>query len=206
MVPIRKLVGFGATVLGLGVIFALAVNAQVGAAPSPATPHNTGASQLKAFESIPRAELAVVPREEPAAPAPTAACTSARNVLATAKTKDAAEDATERAAAKTAPKTAAAVTAAQNEDKAEKAAIKPLRDAVVKECGSLKAPLTPECAAALQALKTANANEQPEDQAEKAKPLSADADKTEDAAERAKLLPLMNTLRSACGTAIHHKL
>jgi hypothetical protein len=203
MFPIRKLVGFGATMLGLGVIFALAVTAQVGAAPSSSTPHNN-ASQLKAFQSIPSAELGVVPREEPKAPAPTAACTTSRKLLATAKTKDSAEDATERAAAKTAPKTAAAMTAAENEDKSEKAAIKPLRDAVVKECGSLKTPLTPACAAALQALKTANVNEQPEDQVEKAKPLSADADKTEDAAERAKVLPLTSTLRTACGSSLHH--
>jgi hypothetical protein len=202
MLPIRKLVGLGATVLGLGVICAIAVSAQVGTAPS-STAHTNTASQLKAFQGVPRAELAIVPRNEPAAPAPTAACTTARNLLAAAKTKDAAEDATERAAAKTAPKTAAAKTAAENEDKAEKSAIKPQRDAVLKECGTLKTPLTPECAAAVQALKTAGTNEQPEDQGEKAKPLSADADKIEDAAERAKLLPLLDKLRSACGSSLH---
>ena len=205
MFSIRKLVGFGATVLGLGVIFALAVNAQVGAAPSSSLPPTNAASQLNAFEGVSERDLSVVPRIEPTALAPTAACTAARNVLTTAKAKDAAEDANERAAAKTAPKTAAAITAAQNEDKAEKAAIKPLRDAVVKDCGSLEAPVTAECTAAMQALKAASGKEQPEDQAEKATPLSAAADKTEDAAERAKMLPLMQTLRTACGSEPHHK-
>lgn len=200
MFSIRKLAGYGATVVGLAAISALALTAQAGAAESSSAPRTHAAAPLATLQFVPLA-----PRAEPMAVTPSAACTAATKTLDAAKAKDAAEDATERTAAKAAPKTAASRTAAQNEDKAEKAAIKPLRDAVHKACGSFKPAASPQCLAALQALKTANYNEKPEDQAKKASPLSKDADKIEDAAEHAKVLPLLQAVRTACGSAPHHK-
>jgi hypothetical protein len=203
MFSIRKLVGYGAAVLGLGAISALALTAQAGAAAPSSTLRTHAAAPLATLQFVPLAKVA--PRAEPKAATPSAACTAATKTLEGAKAKDSAEDATERTAAKAAPKTAASRTADQNEDKAEKAAIKPLRDAVHKACGSLKPAASPQCLAALQALKTANDTEKPEDQAENASPPSKDADKIEDAAEYAKVLPLLQAVRTACASAPHHK-
>jgi hypothetical protein len=194
MFSIRKFVGYGATVLGLGLIFALALAPHSGlAAPSgmakaSSTKHvQAEAAELKAAV-LPK--KAAAPRVAPKAVTPTAECPTARANLAAAKTKDVDEDTKEKASPTTTDKTL--------EDVTEKAAIKPFIDAVRAACGSLKPAPSTACLAAMTALKAADT-----DTAEKTSPLSADADKIEDAAEKAKLLPLLQQLRTACGFDFH---
>ena len=194
MFSIRKFVGYGATVLGLGVIFALALAPHAGlAAPSGmAKASSTTHSQAEAAELkvavLPK--KAAAPRVAPRAVTPTADCTTARAKLAAAKTNDAQEDANEKTSPTTTDKTI--------EDVAEKSAIKPFMDAVRAACGSLKPAPSAACVSALNALKAADT-----DAVEKTTPLSADADKIEDATEKANLLPLLQALRTACGSDLH---
>jgi len=170
MFSIRKLVGFSATALGLGVIFVIALAPQAGlaAVPSSNKLHGPAFALHVAVQAV----------------TPSAQCTQAKQALATAKAKDVAEDATEKT---TKPDKATE----QAEDKAEKAAMKVLSDAARKACAP---PVTAQCASARTALDAAKAKDVAEDAAEKGKP----EDAAEDKAEVAAIKPLKDAVRAAC--------
>lgn len=179
MVGIRKLVGYGATTAGLGVLVALTL-AQSAQAAGVRTSVMAG---LDSGNSL-RAESSV---------SPTPQCTAALNALQSAFKADATEDAAERAAAKTSTDPADAT-----EDQSEQASIQSLRNAARTAC---LAPATPQCTAAINALKAARAQDVTEDAAERAAAKATGepaTDATEDQAEIAALKPLAAAVRSAC--------
>ena len=229
MFSIRKFVGFSATALGLGVIFVIALAPQAGLAAVPSsdklhgpafalhvavhavTPSadctqakqalaaaktqdvaedatEKGKPEDKAEDTAEKAAMKVLSdaARKACAPPVTAQCASARTALDAAKAKDVIEDAAEKG---------------QPEDKAEAAAMKPLRDAVRAACEPQKPAPSAACVAAKLALKTARDQDKIEDKSEKKPASDADKaqDKIEDKAEHDQMRPLQQAVRAACG-------
>jgi hypothetical protein len=143
MRSIRKLIAIGPAAAGVLAVMAFAlapVSAAAEGSHSSKTHEKTAAVQtLQAFT--------------PAEATPTAACTAARQKLATARADDRVSDAAEKLALKAGSLTPAAKKPL---DATEKAAMKLLRDGVRANCmGQSKAAPTAECQAAKKALKDA---------------------------------------------------
>jgi len=202
---IRKLVGGGAAALALGGFFALIVSPLVaGAGVSNKVLPGTAVSSV----ALNSAALIKVPAKSTTKEAltptatPTASCISAKQDLAAARAKDKEEDTAELAKAKSDPNFKANDAA---EDATEKAAMKPLVDAVFSACAS------PTCVSAVNALKAAIEADRAEDASEKTAGTETTAgDAAEDTAEKAKLMPLFQTVRTQCafglgGTTTPHK-
>jgi hypothetical protein len=133
-------------------------------------------------------------------PPATPQCAAALQAVQAAGTQDQTEDASERAIAKTAATEAADLS----EDKSERAAMKPLFDAVRAACGPQRpastggAAPTSQCLAARQALQAALAKLKADNTGEAGTEGTA-GDITEDKAEMAQVFSLMKNAASACG-------
>ena len=175
MSSIRKVLGFGATGAGLGVVFALALSPASALAAGHARP-----------ESVAVQSVALT------ATSPSAACTAARNALTKANTDDRAVDAEEKKSAT--PATAA--KADVNEDKNEKAALKTLQNNVHAAC------TTPACLASEKSLKGAQTQDPTEGKSEKTKSTEkSTSDQAEDKLESAALKKLKDARHAACASS-----
>jgi hypothetical protein len=197
---IRRLVGGGIAALALGCFFAFAIAPQVAATSSSRNIQSSLGAGIDLHEgelvSLMTSTKAVKPKVTVSV---TAACTSARQALDAARIKDMAEDKAERSTAASDPNFK---TTDPAEDQAEKAAMRPLVDAVRTACGFTKPPPSAACTSALQAMKAAMTVDRAEDTAEKAAGTDdSAADMTEDKTERAQFGTLWTSVRTACGFA-----
>lgn len=136
-------------------------------------------------------------------PAPSAACTAARNAFFAALKADVAEDTSERDLVRT-----GAATNDPTEDQAEWAGFKPLLSAIATACapqhrtGTTQPTTTPTaaCIAAKSALKSFLTGLRASQQAELTNHTEGTpADQTEDAANWAQLKTLFHNVATACG-------
>lgn len=209
MHSIRKFVGRGTIALTLAALVALAVAVQSGQAARSSSA-GTRPSALVTSVQLNADPSADLPRQTVAEATPSPACVAAVNAVKAALASDRAEDTLETANATPDTETGAE----QTEDASESAALKPLFAAIATACGpfigekhrivkpSTSTPPTPQCVAAIQALKAAFAQQRAEAQAEFASGTEdTAADLSEDQAARAQFTSLFSAVKAACGTS-----
>lgn len=210
MHSIRKFVGRGTIALALAALVALAVAVQSGQA-ARSTSADTRQSVVATSVQLNADPVADLPRETVADATPSAACVAAANAVKTALASDRTEDTLESANATPDTETGAE----QTEDTNEAAALKPLLSAVAAACGpfvgekhetvkpsTTRTPPTAQCAAAIQALKAAFAQQRAQAMAEFTSGTEGTAaDMSEDQAAKAQIVSLFSAVKAACGTS-----